>query len=178
MKEFDTVVAGRRSVRKYNPDRKITREEIEILVAAAQEAPSWANTQTPRYYAVLDPDKLAALKDMIGAYNKKNTADAPALIVTTFEKGKAGFYKGESSNEVGDGWGAYDSGVSNAYFILKACEQGLDTLIMGIRDAEAIRTLLDIPESEQVMTVIALGCRSSEAQRPVRKELSEILKVF
>lgn len=30
-------------------------------------------------------------------------------------------------------------------FVLKAKELGLDTLIMGIRDGEAIRNFLDVP---------------------------------
>ena len=55
---------------------------------------------------------------------------------------------------------------------------GFDTLIMGGRDAEAIRSILDIPQEEAVMSVIALGYRSEDPERPKRKALEEILKFY
>lgn len=45
----------------------------------------------------------------------------------------------------------------NCYLILKARAMGFDTLIMGMRDADALRSLFSIPEDEAVMAVIAIG---------------------
>ena len=172
---FDEVVSQRRSVRAYDPAKTISKEEVSALVACAQEAPSWANTQTSRYYAVMSEDKLAALKDLIGEGNKRNTAGAPVLIVSTYVKDVAGFFRGNPANEIGNGWGAYDNGLSNAYFILKAREMGFDTLIMGMRYSEQIADLLEIPENETIMAVIALGYRAQEPSRPKRKDIESIL---
>ena len=47
------AINTRRSVRKYQ-DRKIPRETLEQIVAAAAYAPSWKNTQTARYHVVED----------------------------------------------------------------------------------------------------------------------------
>ena len=47
--EFQTLIEKRRTVRKYSPDTNVTREQIQQLVKAAQEAPSWKNTETGRY---------------------------------------------------------------------------------------------------------------------------------
>ena len=55
---------------------------------------------------------------------------------------------------------------------------GLDTLIMGIRDGEAIRNFFDVPENEQVVAVIAVGYGTKEAQMPKRKSVSEITKFY
>ncbi|MCI5639746.1 MAG: nitroreductase family protein, partial [Lachnospiraceae bacterium] len=63
-------------------------------------------------------------------------------------------------------------------FVLKAKDMGLDTLIMGLRDSEKIRTMLEIPETETVVSVIALGYAEQEATMPKRKEPQDILKVF
>ena len=57
-------------------------------------------------------------------------------------------------------------------------ELGLDTLVMGIRDGEAIREMLNIPETENVVAVIAVGYKAKEANMPKRKELEEIAKFF
>jgi nitroreductase len=68
--------------------------------------------------------------------------------------------------------------VSNAYFILKAREQGFDTLIMGMRDSDGLRKLFNIPDTEEVMAVISLGYRASDPNRPARKALDDIVKFY
>ena len=48
---------------------------------------------------------------------------------------------------------------------------------MGIRDGEALRELLNIPDSENVVSVIAVGHRGQEPpERPKRKELDAVAK--
>ena len=156
----------------------ITEAEVRNLIATAMEAPSWANTQTTRYYVAISEDKVAAVKEHIGQGNARNTANAPVMIVSTFVKGQSGFGRGNQVNEIGDGWGAYDNGLSNAYFILKAREQGFDTLIMGMRESDSLREVFGIPETEEVMAVISLGKRASEPRRPDRKPIDDIVRFY
>ena len=174
---FDEVLTSRRSVRSYDASKKITEAEVRDLIKAAQDAPSWANEQPTKYYVAISAEKLAAVQDMVGG-NKERIKDAPVLIVSTFERGKSGFFQGNQTNEVGDGWGAYDNGLSNCYLILKARAMGFDTLIMGMRDADALRKLFEIPENETVMAVISLGYRAGEPNRPERRPLDEIVKFY
>ncbi len=174
---FDEVLKTRRSVRSYDANKKISEAEVCDLLLATQEAPSWANQQPSKYYVAIGKEKLAAAMEMIGG-NKSRVADAPVLIVSTFERGKSGFFQGKATNEVGDGWGAYDNGLSNCYLILKARAMGFDTLIMGMRDANQLRDLFAIPENETIMAVIALGYRAEEPTRPDRRNLDDIVKFF
>ena len=174
---FDEVLTTRRSVRSYDATKTISEEEVRQLLIATQEAPSWANQQPSKYYVAMSKEKLNAIKELVGR-NKQNIADAPVVVVSTFERGKSGFFDGNATNEVGEGWGAYDNGLSNAYFILKARAMGFDTLIMGMRDADALRELFDIPSNETIMAVISLGYRASEPNRPERRPLEEIAKFF
>ncbi|MBQ2523027.1 MAG: nitroreductase family protein [Prevotella sp.] len=174
---FDEVLTTRRSVRSYDATKTISEEEVRQLLIATQEAPSWANQQPSKYYVAMSKEKLDAVKELVGR-NKQNIADAPVVVVSTFERGKSGFFDGNATNEVGEGWGAYDNGLSNAYFILKARAMGFDTLIMGMRDADALRELFDIPSNETIMAVISLGYRASEPNRPERRPLEEIAKFF
>ncbi len=176
---FDDVVATRRSIRQFEAGRTISEAEIRTLIATAQEAPSWTNSQPSRYYVALSPDKADAVREVIGEWNRENTEGAPVFIVSTYVKNTSGFRRdGEPANEVGNGWGAYDNGLSDAHLILKARSMGFDTLIMGGRDADALRTLFNIPEEETVMAVIALGYRAVDPERPARKSLDEILTIF
>ena len=51
--EFQKLIESRRSIRKYDGSKKVTKEQIETLISAATEAPSWKNSETARYYCVL-----------------------------------------------------------------------------------------------------------------------------
>ena len=174
---FDEVLTSRRSIRSYDASKKISEVEVRELLTSTQEAPSCANQQPTKYYVAMSDEKVAAVQDMVGG-NKERIKDAPVLIVSTFERGKSGFFQGNQTNEVGDGWGAYDNGLSNCYLILKALAMGFDTLIMGMRDADALRKLFDIPENETVMAVISLGYRAGEPNRPERRPLDDIVKFY
>ena len=173
---FDEIVANRRSVRSYDSSRKISEEQIRTLIATTQEAPSWANVQATRYYVVMSEEKLnKVLPSMLA--NQEKASTAPVLIVTTYKQDQSGFFNGEAANEVGNSWGAYDAGLSNAFLVLKAKEMGFDTLIMGLRDADGLKKALDIPSDETVMTVVALGYGNQVSKRPDRKALDEVLKI-
>ncbi len=177
--EFEKLIQERRSVRAYSQEQKVTAEQINEIIRDAQLAPSWKNSQTARYYAVVSDEKLEQIRtDCLPDFNQKNCTGA-ALIVTTFVKNRSGFNKsGEAENKAGNFWGAYDLGLANAYLVLKASDMGLDTLIMGIRDGDALRAALDIPENEEVMSVIAVGYGTGQKVIHPRKELEDILKVF
>lgn len=101
---FDEVLTSRRSIRAYDATKKISEAEVRELLVATQEAPSWANQQPTKYYVAISEEKLKAVQDMVGG-NKERIKDAPVLIVSTFERGKSGFFQGNQTNEIGDGWG-------------------------------------------------------------------------
>ncbi len=175
--EFTKLITERRSIRKY--ESSIVHEELVQILKEAQQAPSWKNQQTSRCYVVETPDFLEEFRAVaLPSFNQNSSAHA-ALIVTTFVKGIVGHSDdGTPVNEIGDGWGAYDLGLHDAYLILAAKNAGYDTLIMGIRDADAIRAKLGIPENETIMSVIAVGKRSADVSARPRKALEEVTRFF
>lgn len=174
---FEDVITSRRSVRSYDASKSISEAEVRELLSATQQAPSWANGQPSKYYVAISPEKLDAVKELIGS-NKRNVEGAPVLIVSAFEKGKSGFFRGEQTNELGDLWGAYDNGLSNSYLVLNARAMGYDTLIMGMRDSDALRALFNIPDEEIITAVISLGYRAADPSQPVHRQLDEIVKFY
>ena len=176
--EFQNLLEERKSMRGYDGTKKVTKEQLDTIISSAILAPSWKNQQTSRYYCIISDEKIKKFSEKcLPEFNQKNSNGA-ALVVTTFVKGGVGFNvnTGEPVNDCGDGWGYYDLGLHNENFILKAKELGLDTLIMGIRDEKAIREFLDIPETEQVVAVIAVGYGNKDMTRPQRKSVEEITK--
>lgn len=178
MSEFNEVVARRRSVRAYDATKPVSKEELEELVKTAMEAPSWGNFQVPRNHIVTTPEMMEKLRGCMAPVNAKTTTGAQALIVNTYVKGKSGFHQGVQVNELGEAWGAYDAGLQNAFLLLKASEMGLDSIVLGLRDADKIKELLSIPENEAVVSIIAIGHRVKDAVRPKRKALEEIAKFY
>ncbi len=174
---FDQIVASRRSVRSYDGSKTISEAQVREVLAAAQEAPSWINYEPTKYYVAMSAEKMAAVKEAVGR-NKDRLDGVSALIVSTFEKGKSGFVDGKIVDPIGDVWGGHDCGLSNAFLILKARAMGFDTLIMGGRDADALRKTFSIPENETVMAVIALGYRKDDPKRPDRRPFDEVVKFF
>ena len=174
---LDEVFATRRSIRAYEAGKTISEAEVRELLLATQNAPSWANMQPSKYYVAIGAERREAVLELIGG-NKDRVINAPVFLVCTFEKGKSGFFRGDPVDATGDYWGAYDNGLSNAYLILKARAMGFDTLIMGMRDADALRTLFEIPEDEMVLAVIALGYRAQDPTTPVHRPLDEIAKFY
>lgn len=178
--ELMKVMETRRSIRNYKEGQTVEKSTVEELIKAAQLAPTWKNSQTGRYYAVITPEKLEAVKkNCLPEFNAKNVANAPVLIVTTFVKNRAGFDReGNPDNELGNEWGAYDLGLCNQNLLLKATELGLDTLVMGIRNEKALRQELSIPEDQEVVSVIGVGYRAEDAEMPKRKELEKVVTFF
>ena len=178
--EFETLLETRRSIRSYDDSKEVTKEQIKQLVEAGILAPSWKNSQTARYYCVIDPDtKEKFAQECLPEFNANNTKGAGAYVVTTFVANRSGFDRsGNPDNECGNGWGYYDLGLHNENFLLKAAELGLGTLVMGIRDGEKIKEFLEIPETETVVSVIAVGYVKEQPPKPKRKEAEDILKFF
>lgn len=83
-----------------------------------------------------------------------------------------------SVNGGGDGWGIYDLGLHTALLLLKATDSGLDSIVLGLRDANKIRKLLNTPEEEVIVSVIAIGYRAKDGVRPKRKAVEDIAKFY
>lgn len=174
--ELNNVIENRRSVREYTK-KPVENEKLRDMIRAASLAPSWKNSQVSRYYVVINDEKLAELRSALSAYNQKNVANAPALIVTSIVLNRSGYEKdGTPTNELGNGWGFYDCGLQSMNLLLKATELGLSTLVMGIRDNEKIKEILEIPETEAVVSVIGVGYSEAKPAMPKRKEIDDIAR--
>lgn len=172
--DFNEVVKNRRSIRKYDETKSVTKQQIEELIQYAIYAPTWKNSQTARYYCALDGEGRGAVYNCLLGTNKEKS-DGAALIVTTFVKNRSGFDReGNPDNECTNGWGYYDLGLATENLVLKAHEMGLGTLIMGIRDGEALRKAISASDDEIVVSVIAVGYSAVQPEMPKRKSVDDV----
>jgi len=178
--ELRNGIETRRSIRNYT-DQPVTARQIQEIVAAAQLAPSWKNSQTARYYAVLDKDlkeRIAAEGTMQFSKNMNNIRNAAALVILSTCTGIAGYNPdGSFTTALGEHWQSFDAGIACQTFCLAAHDQGLGTLIMGIFDPEKVAELIGLPAGEQVSALIAVGYAAETPAAPQRKPLSEVLVI-
>lgn len=178
--EFAQLLESRRSIRNYKAGMTISEDQMKVIIDAAIQAPTWKNSQTGRYYVAMSEDKMNFIKNQcLPEFNAKNCENAVAIIITAYETKRSGFERdGSATNELGDKWGVYDLGLQNENLVLKAREIGYDTLIMGIRDISKLKDEFGIPESQEIVSVISVGVRETDAEKPRRKAPEDIAKFF
>lgn len=173
-------IKTRRSVRAFT-EEPVTVEDITPIVEAAAYAPSWKNTQTTRYMAVLDKTRINQLAEecMMGfSHNEGIAHQAPAVIaVTTVEK-RSGYERdGSFTTSKGTHWQSFDAGIATQTFCLAAHEMGLATVIMGVFDADKAAQVLEVPEGQSVSALIAIGHAAEAPEAPKRKTAADLLTV-
>lgn len=104
--ELQEVLNSRRSMRSYDAEKKVTKEQLETIINAAILAPSWKNLQISRYYCILSDDKIEEFRHKCLPEFNQNNSEGAALVVTTFVKNCVGFDRlsGEPVNECANGW--------------------------------------------------------------------------
>ncbi|MDE7251723.1 MAG: nitroreductase family protein [Acetatifactor sp.] len=169
-------IIGRRSIRSFT-EQPVSHELLEQIVETASYAPSWKNTQITRYIAVEGKmkEKLAACTT-IWAGNGNIMNNAPMVIAVTVITGRSGFERdGSFSTGKGDGWQMYDAGVASEAFCLAAYEQGLGTVIMGLYDEADATKLLELPDNQELVALIAIGYPAQAPDAPKRKPVTDLL---
>lgn len=173
-------IKTRRSIRKFS-DKKVSLEEIKKIIEISRFAPSWKNSQTTRYIAVLDDvlkNRLANECMMGFEYNIKNAINAPSLVVVTTINNRSGYERdGSFTTSKKTHWQSFDAGVATQTFCLAAHEMGLATVIMGIFEEEKIKKLLSIEDGRSVSAIVAIGYADEQPEAPKRKEVEELLTV-
>ena len=171
-------IETRRSVRKYT-DRAVEKALVEKLVRAAQNAPTWKNSQTTRFTAVLDSEKRWQVRAALPDFNQNSTQNAPVYLIVSAITHRSGYERdGSATTPLGEGYTFFDCGATVEALCLAAHDAGLATLIMGIFDGDKIRSALKIPETEVPVVVLALGYPADVPQMPKRRALEEVLRVF
>ena len=133
--EFQNLIEKRRSVRKYAERNTVTKDEILSMIKAAQEAPSWKNSQTGRYYCIMDEKNVEQFRRECLPEMNAGKCENAVLLVSTFVHNRAGFQKdGTADNELGNGWGCYDLVLINVMrlLILKMLERWILILYLKV----------------------------------------------
>ncbi len=143
-------IRSRRTVRDYKPD-PIPPEALYKILQAARWAPSSSNTQKWHFVVVQDRDTLTAL----GGITTQGTfiAQAPLAVAVAMDDAPRP---------------QLDAGRALQQMELMAWSQGIGMCFVGVRDPEqqrAVKELLNIPETMELITVLPFGYRDESVKR-------------
>jgi nitroreductase len=168
------AIQKRRSIRKYQ-NKEIPAEIINELLEAARWAPSARNVQPWAFKIVTSAEDKAKLQEN-KVFMRDFVYTAPAIIVcctTQEEYPKDKFEPGRQASL--DKWSMIDIGLATENLLLQATELGLGGCVVGMIDAEKIKSVLNIPEKYFIPYVIPVGYPDESPVLTPRKSIEEIL---
>lgn len=151
---FLDLVKQARSHRGFRQDRKVTRQELELLVECARFTPAARNDQVLKYYLAEKPETVAAIQPLTkwaGALAElhlpRKGAEPVAYIVICLD------------GSLAENPAPYqrDVGIVAQTMLLAAAEMGLNGCMIGSFAAGELREKLGLPEAIKPQLLLALG---------------------
>jgi nitroreductase len=158
----------RRSVRKFQGDVPVTKEQINRLLEAAMYAPSACNTRPWEFIAVTKREVLDEIA-RIHPYAKMCQTASAAIIMVAIPQAKA----------MAEGFFPQDCGAATQNILLEAVSMGLGTCWCGVYPKEGLiaplRKLFNIQEPKVPFNIIAIG---TPDESPVKRGFFDESKVL
>ncbi len=187
------LVKGRRSIRKFSP-QKVADAVVREVLEAAQWAPSAHNAQPWRFIVLTDDSlKRNLAKTMAAAWKLKMTKDdvtlqvreskaaasverfarAPVLIIACLTMKDMRGYTDEARQRCERDLAVQSLGAAVQNMLLVAHAKGLGACWFSapIFCKEAVRKVLNVPHDVEPQALIALGYPAEKPDVPHRKPL-------
>ena len=179
------AITARRSVKSFDPNHKMTEEEIHKLMSLAVLSPTAFNIQNWRFVLVTDP----VLRQQIRAvsWNQAQVEEASLLVVLTadlnaWEKQPERYWRNapqavqdflvpaignyyRGNPQVQRDEGMRSCGMAATTLMLAAKEMGYDTCPMDGFDFDAVAKLLKLPADHIPVMFVVIG-KALEPARP------------
>ncbi|MEZ6003359.1 MAG: nitroreductase family protein [Planctomycetota bacterium] len=180
-----SAIEQRRSVKKYDPEHRMTEAEIRQLFEAVLLSPTSFNLQNWRFVVVTDPLLRQELR--AAAWNQAQFTDASIVVYLVMDKKSherdPGRYWANAEPQVRDmlvgmignfyssnpglarDEGLRSCGLAGQTLMLAAKDMGYDTCPMVGFDFARTSELLNLPEDHEIAFAISVG-KALEPARP------------
>jgi len=179
------AIHARRAIKQYDPEHRLTDEEVKTLLAAAMQAPTAFNIQHWRFILVTDPALRREIREV--AWDQAQVTDASLLLILCADrdawKKNPNRYWREAPEGVRDflvpAIGAYyegreqtqrdecmrSCGLAGMALMLAAKELGYDSCPMDGFDFDAVAKLIGLPDDHLISFMVAIG-KGTQAALP------------
>ncbi|WP_379137901.1 nitroreductase family protein [Paenibacillus sp. sgz500958] len=200
--DFTSIVKGRRSVRNYDENIKISRDEINEIISEASLAPSSANMQPWRVLVVDTPEGKEKLRPLVRFNTLQNDTSSAMLLIfgdtqsylhveeiynTAVEQGKMPAEVRDSQlgtilsmyptlpKEVKIEVAKVDSSLFAMQLMLVARAHGYDTNAMAGFEVDQVAKAFDLDEERYApVMIISIGKAKEEGYESVRLSSDKI----
>jgi nitroreductase len=156
---------SRRSTRILDHSHELADGDLELLLRAAQWAPSWGNLQPWAFVVARRGGPAhAALVPRLSRGNSTWVPSASVVVVTAAQVAP----RHDDDGFKGDPYACYDLGPAAAHLSLQATAMGLQAHQFAGFDKEGLAQDLGVPVTFRVMTGIAVGRSGDPARAPER----------
>lgn len=164
--DFYDVITKRRSIRKYDVNKKISDETLKRVLNAARIAPSACNFQPWHFIVIKEAKTKEKMKE---AYHLEWFLTAPVIIIGCVDTSVAWIRKD------GVNYADVDLTIAFDHLILSASNEGLGTCWIGAFNNTKAREVLGVPENIKIVAMTPLGYPAVVPQvRPI-KNMDEII---
>lgn len=184
------AIETRRSVKHYDPDHKITDDQIEELFSAAILSPTSFNMQNWRFVVLKDADLRVQVEEAswgqkqvteasitvlvcanLNAYEQapeRYWKNAPEKVSEMMTGMMVGFYK--EKNQLKRDEAMRSGGIAAQTLMLKARDMGLDSCPMIGFDPVKVAEIIKLPEDHVITMMITIG----KAKEPARERAGQL----
>jgi nitroreductase len=175
-----------RAMRRLDPGRPVSREDIWTIVEMATKAATGGNSQPVRWIVVEDAEKRRQLGeiyrrcwDQVGAMYRQRTAAEDALtnrMLTSADH--LGAHMGEApviiipASKGGDPASVFP-GVQNLFLAARALGLGTTLTTVHQLEEDAVRAVLGIPEDVRTWAMIPVGYPTGRWGEGTRRPVEE-----
>ena len=168
--EFRELLPRRRMVRSYAPE-PLAHDIVERIAETVRRAPSAGYSQGQRLVVVTEPDRIAAIADVLGEEEDGEfepwVRSAPAVVIvcTREEDYHERYRRPDKVDEEGREiewpvpYWIFDAGAAAMLLLLAALDEGLAAGLFGCsaEQWQRLKELLSIPAEVTPVAVITVG---------------------
>ncbi|WP_215113366.1 nitroreductase family protein [Exiguobacterium sp. s63] len=199
---FKDVMFGRKSIRVYDENVKISQEEMLEMIQEATTAPSSVNMQPWRFVVVESPEAKETLKPLIRFNTRQNDSSAAMLLIfgdmECYEYGEQiydqavaegkmpqevrdqqlgaiiPYYKNLSKQEMND-IVKIDASLAAMQFMLTARAHGYDTNPIGGFEKDQLAEAFGLDKNRYVpVMILSVGKAAEEGYESVRLDAQTV----
>ncbi|NPE27899.1 nitroreductase family protein [Methanococcoides sp. SA1] len=157
------TILNRRSVREYT-DEKVSEKDINTILDCARWAPSGLNNQPWKFIIVQDENTI---NNLAQCTHYSSIVLGSKLLIAVYLDNSEMYHHDKDVMAIG-------ASIQN--MLLACAELGLGSVWLGeiLKQAEKVNSTLEVPESYELMAVIAIGNPVEKERTSSRKSISEL----
>ncbi len=173
MWDFFETVRHRHSVRSYQSDLPVEKENLNAIIETACSAPSAGDLQAYKIIVVSNTKKRLALS--AAAQGQSFISEAPICLIFCAEPDRSAEKYGDRGRNL---YAVQDTTIAAAYAQLAVVAAGMASTWVGYFDEVEVKKIIELKIGLTPIAMLALGYPAELPEPTTRRRLDEIVSHF